>query len=36
MDKSLREAGILIQSAGEKRNRIYSYEEYLDILREGT
>ncbi|MFA7533296.1 MAG: Fic family protein [Tissierellaceae bacterium] len=32
----LEEAGILVQSAGEKRNRIYSYVEYLDILREGT
>ncbi len=32
----LEKAGILVQSAGEKRNRIYSYEEYLDILREGT
>jgi Fic family protein len=30
------EAGILVQSAGEKRNRAFSYEFYLDLLREGT
>ncbi|NMB33482.1 MAG: winged helix-turn-helix domain-containing protein [Clostridium sp.] len=34
--KRLKEVGILVQSAGERRNRIYSYEEYLDILREGN
>ena len=28
--------GILVQSGGDKRNRIFSYKEYLDILREGT
>jgi Fic family protein len=30
------EAGILVQSAGEQRNRTFSYEPYLDLLREGT
>jgi Fic family protein len=30
------EAGILAQSAGERRNRTFSYEAYLDLLREGT
>ncbi len=34
--KRLEEAGILVQTAGQKRNRIFSYEEYLDILRKGT
>lgn len=34
--KRLKEAGILVQSAGQQRNRIYSYKEYLDLLREGT
>jgi Fic family protein len=34
--KRLEEAGILVQSAGQQRNRIYSYEKYLDLLREGT
>lgn len=28
--------GILVQSGGDKRNRTFSYKEYLDILREGT
>jgi len=28
--------GILVQSGGDKRNRTFSYQEYLDILREGT
>ena len=28
--------GILVQSGGDKRNRTYSYKEYLNILREGT
>jgi len=32
----LREAGILAQSAGEQRNRIFSYEPYLALLRGGT
>ncbi|MDR0514368.1 MAG: Fic family protein [Coriobacteriaceae bacterium] len=30
------DAGILVQSAGEQRNRIFSYEAYLDLLRDGT
>ena len=34
--KRLLEAGILVQSAGERRNRVFSYEEYLALLREGT
>jgi Fic family protein len=29
-------AGILTQSSGGQRNRIFSYEAYLDLLREGT
>jgi Fic family protein len=29
-------AGILVRSGGEIRNRIFSYEAYLNILREGT
>ena len=28
--------GILVQSAGEQRNRVFSYEGYLELLREGT
>jgi Fic family protein len=28
--------GILVQSGGDKRYRTFSYQEYLDILREGT
>jgi Fic family protein len=30
------EAGILVQSAGGQRNRLFSYAAYLDLLREGT
>jgi Fic family protein len=30
------DAGILIQSAGDRRNRVFAYEAYLEILREGT
>jgi Fic family protein len=30
------DAGILIQSAGDRRNRTFAYEAYLEILREGT
>ncbi len=30
------DAGILLQTAGERRNRTFSYEAYLNILREGT
>lgn len=28
--------GILVQTGGDKRNRIFSYKEYLDILKKGT
>ena len=34
--KRLCDAGILVQSAGEQRNRGFSYEAYLNLLREGT
>jgi len=34
--KRLCDAGILVQSAGEQRNRFFSYEAYLNLLREGT
>jgi len=34
--KRLCEMGILAQSSGGQRNRIFSYAAYLDILREGT
>lgn len=34
--KRLEEVGILVKSAGNERNRLYSYKEYLDLLREGT
>lgn len=34
--KILIENGILVQSAGGKRGRIFSYEKYLDILKSGT
>ncbi len=34
--KRLEKAGILVQSAGRQRYRIYSYEEYLNLLRKGT
>ncbi|MCL1917999.1 MAG: Fic family protein [Peptococcaceae bacterium] len=34
--KRLCEIGILKQSSGDQRNRIFSYTAYLDILREGT
>lgn len=34
--KQLCGVGILIQSSGEQRNRVFSYEEYLNLLREGT
>jgi Fic family protein len=32
----LREVGILTQSAGDRRNRTFSYEPYLMLLRRGT
>ncbi|MDR1735477.1 MAG: Fic family protein [Oscillospiraceae bacterium] len=34
--KRLVDLGILVQSAGGRRNRIFSYEAYLELLREGT
>jgi Fic family protein len=34
--KRLSEAGILKQVSGKQRNRIYAYEAYLEILKEGT
>jgi Fic family protein len=34
--KRLCDAGILVKSAGERRNRMFSYQEYLDILAQGT
>lgn len=34
--KRLVDAGILVQTAGQQRNRIFSYEAYLAFLREGT
>ncbi len=34
--KRLGDTGILVQSAGEQRNRIFSYEPYLALLRDGT
>ncbi|MDR2615889.1 MAG: Fic family protein [Oscillospiraceae bacterium] len=34
--RRLCDAGILIQSSGERRNRVFSYEAYLALLREGT
>ena len=34
--KRLVDAGILIQIENARRNRTFAYEEYLDILREGT
>jgi Fic family protein len=30
------EGGILVRSSGDKRNRLFSYKDYLDILRDGT
>ena len=34
--KRLEKAGILVQSAGQKRDRVFSYTEYLNLLKEGT
>jgi Fic family protein len=34
--KHLCRLGVLVQTSGNKRGRIFSYAEYLDILREGT
>jgi len=30
------DAGILVQFSGKQRNRVFSYEAYLILLREGT
>jgi Fic family protein len=32
----MRDVDILVQNAGERRNRTFAYEAYLEILREGT
>ena len=34
--KRLCELGVLIQAGGVRRNRLFAYEEYLDIFRSGT
>ena len=34
--EALQEAGIVREVTGQKRNKLYSYEKYLDILRKGT
>ena len=34
--RRLRDAGILVQTGGKIRKRVFSYEAYLDVLREGT
>lgn len=34
--KSLEETGILQETTGRKRDRSYSYQEYLEIIKEGT
>lgn len=34
--KRLEEAGVLVQSVGQQRYRMFSYKEYLDLLKEGT
>ncbi|GHS85984.1 hypothetical protein AGMMS49957_03240 [Synergistales bacterium] len=34
--KRLCDSGILVQNAGERRNRLFAYEKYLEILRPGT
>ncbi len=34
--KRLCDAGILVQSKGASRNRLFAYQDYLDILRNGT
>jgi DNA-binding Lrp family transcriptional regulator len=34
--KRLMQAGILLQTSSNSRNRTFSYKEYLDLLREGT
>ena len=34
--KRMMDAGILLQTDGNSRNRVFSYEAYLEILRKGT
>jgi hypothetical protein len=34
--KRLCDIGVLAQTSGEQRNRIFSYVDYLDLLRVGT
>ena len=34
--KRLEECGILVQTNNATRNRVFSYEDYLDILRKDT
>jgi DNA-binding transcriptional regulator GbsR (MarR family) len=34
--KALQGAGIVKEITGRKRNRLFSYEKYLDIMRQGT
>ncbi len=34
--RSLERTGIVREMTGKRRNRIYGYEQYLDILGEGT
>jgi Fic family protein len=33
---SLVNAGILVETTGRRRDRVYSYQAYLDLLRTGT
>ena len=34
--KRLEERGILVETTGRRRSRVYAYESYLQILRRGT
>ena len=34
--ESLCAAGILMETSGRKRDRLYAYRRYLDLLKEGT
>ncbi len=33
---ALLDAGILVETTGRRRDRVFSYAAYLDLLREGT
>jgi hypothetical protein len=33
---SLTRAGVLEETSGRSRNRVWAYSEYLDLLKEGT